>query len=372
MRSSTFVAMFVSMAFMSTSLYAQTQQKPAPIPDRIVSIYNWSDYIDPKVLADFTKETGIKVVYDTYDHSGTAEAKLLAGKSDYDIVVVPGLFLPRLIKAKAIQPIDRSRLSNGKNLWADIEARLQIYDPGNRYAVNYMWGTVGIGINVKLVKERLGALPVNSWDIVLKPQNAAKLKDCGIHMLDKPEDIIPSVLNAIGLKGDSKAEGDLRRAADALISVRASIRKFHSTEYINALANGDICVAVGSSGDVLQARKRAEEARNGIEIAYIAPKEGAQMWFDSMVIPADAPNLDHARIFIDFMLRADVAARNVNLLAYASGVGAARPLVRFDILANPGIYPDEATFKRLFANAPFDDKSQPGLMRLWARVKAGR
>lgn len=345
---------------------------PVRAQEKVVNVYNWSDYIDPKVLEDFTKETGIKVVYDTYDNNEIVETKLLAGKSGYDLVVPSGPFLQRLIKAGAFQPIDRAKLRNAANLWPEIDARLQVYDPGNRFAVNYMWGTTGIGINVKKVKERLGDVPLNSWDIVLKPQNAAKLKDCGIHILEAPEDVIPSVLNAIGLKGDSKAEADIRKAADALFAIRQSVRKFHSSEYINALANGDICLAIGYSGDVLQARKRAEEAKNGVEIAYIIPKEGALMWFDSMAIPADAPNADHALVFLDYLLRGDIAARNVNVVSYASGVAAARPMVKPEILANPGVYPDEATFKRLFTNTAFDERAQRVLTRQWTRVKTGR
>ncbi len=363
------VLLLVPLALAVTSVPGS---QPVRAQEKVVNVYNWSDYIDPKVLEDFTKETGIQVVYDTYDNNEIVETKLLAGKSGYDLVVPSGPFLQRLIKAGAFQPIDRAKLRNAGNLWPEIDARLQVYDPGNRFAVNYMWGTTGIGINVKKVKERLGDVPLNSWDIVLKPQNAAKLKDCGIHILDAPEDVIPSVLNAIGLKGDSKAEADIRKAADAVFAIRQSVRKFHSSEYINALANGDICLAIGYSGDVLQARKRAEEAKNGVEIAYIIPKEGALMWFDSMAIPADAPNADHARAFLDYLLRGDIAARNVNVVSYASGVAAARPMVKPEILANPGVYPDEATFKRLFTNTAFDERAQRVLTRQWTRVKTGR
>lgn len=341
--------------------------------ERVVNVYNWTDYIDPKVLEDFTRETGIRVVYDMYDNNEIVETKMLAGKSGYDIVVPSGPFLARLIKAGVFQKIDRSKLTNAGNIWPDIARRLQVHDPGNQYAVNYMWGTTGIGINVAKVRERLGPnAQLNSWDLVLKPENISRLKDCGVHILDAPEDILPGTMNYLGINPDSKAEADIRRAADALVRIRTNVRKFHSSEYIAALANGDICMAVGYSGDVLQAKKRAEEAKNGIEIQYIIPKEGALMWFDSMAIPADARNVAEAHAFIDFMLRPDVAARNSNFVNYATGNLPARALVREDVRNNPGVYPDDATFRRLFTNTAYDERAQRVVTRQWTRVKTGR
>ncbi|HEY8564880.1 MAG TPA: polyamine ABC transporter substrate-binding protein [Beijerinckiaceae bacterium] len=339
---------------------------------RTVNVYNWSDYIDPKVLEDFTKETGIKVTYDTYDNNEIVETKLLAGKSGYDIVVPSGPFLQRLIGAKVFRPLDKPKLANFKNVWPEVAQRLSVFDPGNQYAVNYMWGTTGIGVNVRKVRERLGDLPFNTWDLVMKPELASKLKDCGIHVLDAPEDIFPGVLNYLGLNPDSKRNEDLTKAGDALFRVRGVVQKFHSSEYINALANGDICVAVGYSGDVLQAKKRAEEAKNGVEIAYAIPREGALMWFDSFAIPADARNVAEAHAFIDYMLRPEVAAANTNFVAYASGNLAAKPLVKPEILNNPGTYPDDAAFKRLFTNTAYDERAQRTVTRLWTRVKTGR
>lgn len=345
----------------------------AAAQERVVNIYNWSDYIDPKVLDAFTKETGIRVVYDTYDNNEIVETKLLAGKSGYDVVVPSGPFLQRLTAAGAFQKLDRSKLPNYRNLWPEVMQRLAVFDPGNLYAVNYMWGTTGIGLNLRKVRERLGeGAPLNTWDVVLRPENAAKLKDCGIYMLDSPEDLFPGVLNYLGLNPDSKKPDDLQRAGDALFRIRGSIQKFHSSEYINALANGDICLAVGYSGDMIQARRRAEEAKNGVEIAYQIPREGALMWFDSFAIPADAQHVAEAHAFIDYMLRPEVAAANTNFVSYASGTLAARPLVRPEILNNPGIYPDEATFRRLFTNTAYDERAQRAVTRLWTRVKTGR
>jgi putrescine transport system substrate-binding protein len=341
-------------------------------PQRVVNVFNWSDYVDPTVLEEFTKETGIKVVYDTYDNNEIVETKLLAGKSGYDIVVPSGPFLQRLIAAKAFQKLDKAKLPNLSHMWPEIQQRLAVYDPGNQHAVNYMWGTTGIGINVRKVKERLGDIPLNTWDLVMKPELASNLKGCGIYMLDSPEDLFPGILAYLGLNPDSKRIDDLQKAGEALFKVRGNIQKFHSSEYINALANGDICVAVGYSGDVLQAKKRAEEAKNDVDIEYIVPREGALMWFDSMAIPADAKNAAEAHEFINFLMRPPVAAANTNFVSYASGNLAAKEFVDPAILNNPGIYPDEATFKRLFTNTAYDERTQRTVTRLWTRVKTGR
>jgi putrescine transport system substrate-binding protein len=340
--------------------------------ERVVNVYNWSDYIDPKVLEGFTKETGIKVTYDTYDNNEIVETKLLAGKSGYDVVVPSGPFLQRLVKAGVFRKLDKAKLPNLQHLWPEVMQRLQVYDPGNQFAVNYMWGTTGIGVNVQKARQRLGNQPFNTWDVVVRPEIVSKLKDCGVHMLDAPEDIFPNVLNYLGLNPDSKRQDDLTRAGDALFRIRGSIQKFHSSEYINALANGDICMAVGYSGDVLQARKRAEEAKNNVEIAYVIPREGALMWFDSLAIPADARNVEEAHAFIDYLMRPEVAAANTNFVSYASGNLAAKQHVSPEILSNPGVYPDDATFKRLFTNTAYDERSQRAVTRLWTRVKTGR
>ena len=340
--------------------------------ERVVNVYNWNDYVDPAVLDEFTKATGIKVVYDLYDNNEIIETKLLAGNSGYDIVVPSGSFLFRMGQAKLFHPIDRSKLTNAGNIWPEVDKRLQAYDPGNRFGINYMWGTVGIGLNVAKVKARLGDMPLNSWDLAFKPDVVAKLKDCGVHMLDAPEDIIPAAMNYLGLPGGSTRVADWQKAADHLMKIRTTVQKFHSSEYINALANGDICMVVGYSGDILQARKRAAEAKNGVEISYVIPKEGAQMWFDSMAIPADAKNKTEALAFIDFMLRADVAAKNTNVVSYATGNLPAKKDVKPEIANDPGVYPDAATFQRLFTNTPLDERTQRTVTRLWTRVKTGK
>ena len=266
-----------------------------PKAERIVNVYNWTDYIAPNVIDDFTKETGIKVRYDTFDSNDTLETKLLAGKSGYDVVVPTAYFLERQIKAGIFQKLDKAKLPNLANMWPEITQRLASYDPGNAYAVNYMWGTTGIGYNVKKAREVLGGDGrIDSWDIIFKPENLAKFKDCGVYMLDSSDDILSAALHYLGLDPNTMKEADLQKAADLMTKVRPFVRKFHSSEYVNLLASGEICLVVGFSGDIKQAQKRAAEAKNGVDIAYAIPKEGAQLWFDNLAIPRDARNVAEA------------------------------------------------------------------------------
>ncbi|MBX3534755.1 MAG: polyamine ABC transporter substrate-binding protein [Xanthobacteraceae bacterium] len=345
--------------------------------ERVVNVFNWSDYIDPKVLEDFTKETGIKVRYDTFDSNEIVEAKLLAGKTGYDVVVPGSTVLRRLLSVGVFQKLDKSKLPNLKNAWPEITQRLAAYDPGNEYAVNYMWGTTGIGYNVAKVKERLGDAPIDSWDIFFKPENLAKLKSCGVHVLDTAEELIPAALKYLGLDPDSKNAADIEKAGELLLKLRPYIQKFHSSEYINALANGEICLVVGWSGDVFQAKARAKEAAEKtkkplVDIEYVVPKEGAQIWFDSFSIPKDAPNPETAYAFINFMMRPDIAARNTNTVAYANGNLASQKSVDKEILDNPAIYPPADVFKRLYTVTPYPSQLQRTVTRVWTRVKTGR
>jgi putrescine transport system substrate-binding protein len=341
--------------------------------DRVVNFYNWSNYIAPEILDNFTKETGIKVVYDTFDANETLETRLMAGKSGYDVVVPTAYFLQRQIKANIFQKLDKSKLPNLANGWPVVTERLATYDPGNVYAANYMWGTTGIGYNVARLKQILGPdARVDSWDIVFKPENLAKFRDCGVHMLDSADDIFPAALNYLGLDPNSTKQADLEKAADAVAKVRPSVRKFHSSEYLSALATGEICFVVGWSGDIMQARARAAEARNGIEIGYAIPKEGAQMFFDNLAIPADAKNVKEAYELINYLYRPDVAARNSDFLSYANGNLASQKLVDPKILNDRNIYPDEATLSKLFVITARDPATQRIINRLWTRVKTGR
>ena len=346
---------------------------PAAQGGRVVNVYNWSDYIDPKVLEDFTKDTGIKVQYDTFDANETLETKLLAGKSGYDVVVPTAYFLERQIKAGVFQKLDKTKLKNLDNVWPDIANKLAVYDPGNQFAVNYMWGTTGIGYNVKAMRERLGPNgKIDSWDIVFKPENLAKFKDCGVHMLDSADDIMPAALHYLGLNPNSTNASELDKASDLLMKIRSSVRKFHSSEYLNALAGGEICLVVGWSGDIKQAQKRAAEAKNGVEIGYSIPKEGAQMFFDNLAIPKDASHVVEAHAFVDYLLRPDVAAKNSNLVAYANGNLASQQLIDKSVFDDKSVYPDAATMSRLYTVSARDQKSQRLLNRLWTKIKTGR
>jgi len=340
-------------------------------PERVVNFYNWSDYVDPAVLDDFSKKTGIAVRYDTFDSSDTLEAKLLAGGSGYDVVVPTGYFLAREIKAGIFQRLDKSKLPNLANVWPDIAHRLAVYDPGNQYAVNYMWGTTGIGYNVKDVQQILGPnAAIDSWDDVFNPQKIAKFKGCGIHMLDSSDDIMPAALDYLHLDPNSSDPGDLQQAADLLMRIRPAVRKFHSSEYINALATGEICFAVGYSGDIKQARNRAAQAKNGIAIAYAIPKEGAQLWFDNLAVPRDAPHVEAAHALINYLLDPRVAAKNTNFVSYADGD---RPTALIDksIRDDRSIYPDAATMSKLYTIVAHDQKTQRAINRLWTRIKTG-
>jgi putrescine transport system substrate-binding protein len=341
--------------------------------ERVVNVYNWSDYIDAKVLEDFTKETGIRVQYDTFDANETLETKLLAGKSGYDVVVPTAYFLERQIKAGVFQKLDKDKLKNLGNEWPEIATRLAVYDPGNQYAVNYMWGTTGIGYNVKAMRERLGPDgKIDSWEVVFKPENLSKFRDCGVHMLDSADDIIPAALHFLGLNPNSTDPKELEKAAELLMKIRSSVRKFHSSEYLNALASGEICLVVGWSGDIKQSQKRAVEAKNGVEIGYSIPKEGAQMFFDNLAIPKDASHVAEAHVFIDFLLRPEVAAKNSNLVAYANGNLASQKFIDEAVFGDKSVYPDPATMGRLYTVSARDQKSQRFVNRLWTKVKTGR
>ena len=337
-----------------------------------VRVYNWSDYIDEALLAKFEAETGIKLIHDVFDSNEVLETKLLAGGSGYDVVVPTGTFLQRQIAAGAFQKLDKSKLANYGNLWDVISERAAKYDAGNEYAINYMWGTTGIGVNVGKVKEILGDdAPVDSLALIFDPANAEKLAACGIHMLDAPDEVIPATLKFLGEDPDSQDAAVIAKTEAVLMGVRPHIQKFNSSEYINALANGDICVAFGWSGDILQARDRAAEANNGVEIEYNAPKEGALMWFDMMAIPVDAPNAEGAHKFLDFIMNAENMAAASNYVYYANGNKASQEFLAEDVIGDPAIYPSEEALQNLYTKSPYDTKLQRTVTRLWTKVKSG-
>ncbi len=337
-----------------------------------VRVYNWSDYIDEDLLTKFEEETGFELIYDVFDSNEVLETKMLAGGSGYDVVVPSGTFLQRQIAAGAFQPLDMSKLENAGNLWDVVQARTETYDPGGQYSINYMWGTTGIGVNVGKVTELLGEdAPIGSLDLVFNPENMEKLAECGVHFLDAPAEMIPAALQYIGEDPDSKDEDVLALAEPVLAAVRPYVQKFHSSEYISALANGEICVAFGWSGDILQSRDRADEADNGVEIAYNAPSEGALMWFDQMAIPVDAPNPEGAHAFLDFIMDAENMAAASNYVYYANGNVASQPLLEEDVIGDPAIYPDAETLETLYTTTPYDARAQRFVTRMWTRIKSG-
>ena len=348
---------------LSTQLQAQT---------RSLNVYNWSDYIDMSVIEDFTRETGIKVVYDTYDSNEALETKLFLGRTGYDIAVPSATFLQRQIQAGIYQKLDRDKIKNYKNLSPEIMSRLATYDPNNQYSVNYMWYTTGISFNAQKVKARLGGETIQSWGDIYKPENLKKLADCGVYFLDSPEDILSTAARFMGLNPDLTNPADLKKTADVITKVKPFVKKFHSSEYINAIANGDICVAVGWAGDSFQARARAQEAHNGIEVDYVIPKEGTLLSFDNLAILKDAPHVEEAYAFIDFLLRPDIAARNTNVTNYANAVPASQQFVSKEILDNKSIYPDQIIFDRLYALKTKDAALQKNITREWTRIKTGK
>lgn len=337
-----------------------------------VRVYNWSDYIDEELLSKFEAETGYDLVYDVFDSNEVLETKMLAGGSGYDVVVPTGTFLQRQITAGAFQKLDQSKLPNSVNLWDVIKDRTAQYDPDNAYSMNYMWGTTGLGVNIGKVADALGAdAPINSLDLVFDPANMEKLAECGVHFLDAPTEMVPAALSYAGMDPDAKDADSLAKAEEILLAVRPYIQKFHSSEYINALANGEICVAFGWSGDILQARDRAAEADNGVEVAYNAPQEGALMWFDQMAIPVDAPNAEGAHAFLNFIMDAQNMADASNYVYYANGNKASQALLVEDVIGDTAIYPDAATLEKLYTVTPFDSSGQRLLTRLWTKVKSG-
>jgi putrescine transport system substrate-binding protein len=344
----------------------------APAEEKVVNVYNWSDYIDPAMLEKFTAETGIKVNYDVFDSNEVLQTKLLAGNTGYDVVVPSASFLEVQIKAGVFQKLDKSLLPNWSNLDADILQRVGRHDPGNEYSVNHMWGTDAIGFNVQKVKAIDPNAPVDSWSLILDPKIAAKFKDCGISVLDAPDEVVGVVLAFLGKDPNSENLDDLKAAEDVLMSIRPYVRMIHSSQYIDSLANGDICIAFGWSGDILQAKSRAEEAKQGVEIALSVPKDGTIIWFDMYAIPADAPHPKNAHAFINFMMKPEVAAANSNFVHYATGNAAALPLLDPAVRDDPGVYPPAETMAKLFPNLARSPEFTRALNRTWTRFTTGK
>ncbi|CAH0529824.1 extracellular solute-binding protein [Vibrio hippocampi] len=335
--------------------------------EKILNVYNWSDYIAEDTIKGFEQETGIKVVYDVFDSNEVLEAKILSGQTGYDLVVPSNDFLARQAQAGAFMPLDKAKLTNYGNLDPKLmQVLAQTADPDNTYAVPYLWGTTGIGYNVEKVQQILGdSAPVDSLDLVFKPENMQKLEQCGVAFLNAPTEIFAAALQYIGKDPNSKTADDYKQALALLSEIRPYITYFNSSKYINDLANGDVCVAVGWSGDVLQAAARAEEANNGIEVAYSIPKEGAQAWFDLMAIPRDAKHPENAMAFINYLLRPKVIAGISNYVWYANPNVPSKQFIDAEVLNNPGIYPPEATASKLYSAEVKPKKIDRVITRSW-------
>jgi putrescine transport system substrate-binding protein len=351
---------FLVFVALSWPVYAQ---------DRVVNIYNWTDYIDPAVLADFTNETGIKTRYDVFDSLETLEAKLSAGHSGYDIVAPSNEpSFSRLIRAGALTTIDRAKVPNWKNLDPALMQRIESSDPGNKHGAIYLWGSIGLGINPPRIQALVPDAPLDSWHLLLNPVWAKRIAPCGIVMMDSAIDVIPSVLRFLSRDPNSSAAQDLDAVAKTLMTIRPYIREFASGGALEALATGQACVAFDYSGDVSQAANRAKA---GVTIRYVAPKEGAEIGFDMLAIPSDAQHKQEALAFINFVLRPEIMARITNATRYPNAIPATRALVRPELLDDPNIFPTDAAMQRFFTIGPSTQAGDRARTRLWARFKAG-
>ncbi len=339
--------------------------------EKVLNVYNWSDYIAPEVVPNFEKEYGIKVHYDVFDSNEVLQTKLLAGQTGYDIVVPTANFLALQIKAGVFRKLDKSLLPNLKNVDPEMAKYFDPLDPGMQYAVNYFWGTSGVGYNVDKIKAAMPDAPVDSFRMFFDPSVIKHFKDCGVTLLDAPDEVINTVFVYLGIPPNSEKPEDLATAEKTLMAIRPYVRYINSSKYIEDLANGEICLALGWSGDVGQAALRAREAKNGNNIKYLIPKEGAVLFFDMLAIPADAPHPKNAHLFLDYLLRPDVSARNSSAVHFASSNAAAYPLIDPAIYNDRGIFPSAETTAHLAPNLPRSQPYMRLLNRMWTRVKSG-
>ena len=370
-----------ALTVLASAMLLAACSKPAEAPkasaaaaeeEKVLNVYNWSDYIEASVIEGFTKETGIKVQYDVFDSNEMLETKLLAGNTGYDIVVPSASFLNRQLQAGVHQKLDKSLLPNLKNIDPSIAQRIEAFDKGNEHSVNYMWGTSGVGYNVKKIAERMKGAPVDSFAMFYDPKVISKFADCGVTILDAPSEVIGTVLIYLGKDANSEKPEDLAAAEAVLKAVRPYIKNFHSSNYIEQLANGEICLALGWSGDVLQAATRAEEAKNDVEISYRIPKEGAVMFFDQLAIPKDAKHPKNAHLFIDYLLRPEVAAKNSSYISYANANAASTALIDKSVTDNPNVYPSADLMTKLVPDMPESAEFSRSLNRAWTSIKTGK
>jgi putrescine transport system substrate-binding protein len=370
-RLGTAAAALMAVAACGGKKEAEAGSAPPGPEEKVVNVYNWSDYIGDATIADFEKATGIKVVYAVFDSNEQLETKLLTGRSGYDVVVPTAPFMERQVKAGVYMKLDKSQLPNLANMDPDIMQRTAAHDPGNEHGIDYLWGTVGLGYNPDMVRKAIGTDTIDSWAALLDPAIASKLAKCGIAILDAPTDVSASVLIYKGLDPNSEKPGDLEAVEDTLMKIRRYVRYFHSSQYINDLASGEICLALGWSGDILQARDRGAAAAKPVTVRYVIPKEGAINFFDMMAIPADAPHPGNAHAFLNYLMDPQVIAKVTNKVRFANGNAASVPYVADDIKNDPGIYPDAATRERLHPDLAESQQFSRELNRSWTRVRSG-
>jgi putrescine transport system substrate-binding protein len=336
-----------------------------------VNVYNWSDYIGETTLADFEAETGIGVVYDLYASAEEMQAKMLAGSTGYDVVLMAGISMPQFIAAGVYQKLDRTKLPNFANLDPAILKVVEGYDPGNLYAAPYMWGSVGFAFNVDMIRERLPDADLTDLATVFDPANAEKLADCGISILDSPTDIGFMVMSYLGIDPNTAGPAEYAKMAEAFAQIRPYIATFDNSNYLTAIPNGELCVINSWSGDYGVAKARAEEAGIAINLEYHVPKSGAPAWFDLWAMPADAPNVDQGHQFIDYLMRPEVIAACTNFTGYANANAAATPFLDPAIASDPAVYPDAETIARMYTPQPQTEEQDREITRAWAQVKAG-
>jgi putrescine transport system substrate-binding protein len=355
---------------------------PGPGPDsrgeraaqeeRLLHVYNWTDYIGRTTIADFEARTGIQVVYDTYDSNELVETKLLTGRTGYDVVFPTATILARMARIGVFLKLDKSKLPNLANLDPELMARMATYDPGNEHAIPYMWGTTGLGYNPALVKKALGTDTIDSWTAVFDPAMASKLAACGITMLDAPEDAFESAESYLGTPPGNEDLEELAAAEAMLARVRPYVRMYDVTRHMDALASGEVCVSLSWSGLMLQARDRGAAASPPVEVRYVIPREGAPTYLDTAAIPADAPHPDNAHAFLDFLMEPEVIAAISNDIRYPNANAASLPFVDPDMRDDPSVYPPPEVRAKLHLSATRSQAYSRAVNRAWTRVKTGQ
>lgn len=359
-----------ALTLMGASMLSAPFVRRARAEDAVLNVYNWTDYIGETTIDDFQAATGIAVTYDTYSSAEEMQAKMLAGKTGYDVVDMSGIALPQFIKAGIYTKLDRSKLTGWSNLDPDVLKIIASWDPGNQYAIPYMWGSVGFTYELDMVKQRLPDVDLETLDAWIKPENAAKLADCGISLLDSPTDFLPIVLKYIGIDPDTATEADFQKAAEVVKPIRKYVRTFDNTNYLNAIPNRELCVINSWSGDYSTAKNRAAEAGVEINLAYFVPKSGAPAWADCMCIPADAKNVENAYKFLDYLLQPEVIAKCSNFTNYANGNLASKKFIDPAILSNPAVYPDAEVMKRLWTPKAQTPEQERAMTRIWTAIKS--